>query len=226
MKKFKLNIQLFAEPGEIKTFTQEEVDKMIETRLKRENEKFEKAKKELERQHNESIEDYEERIKNANLTAEEKHKKELEKIQKDLDAKNAELSKIKTDEIKRTTLAKYKMPDKFLDRISGANEEEIEASVKGFAEIMGEYVKSLGASGVPGAMNGGSEDKKYTKEEFSKMTLSERTGLFNTNKKLYDELKGEEYGRRNKSRTFNNTRSIGRYGKTRITPQIGIWIFN
>ncbi|MBF1194912.1 MAG: phage capsid protein, partial [Fusobacterium periodonticum] len=72
MKKFKLNIQLFAEPGEIKTFTQEEVDKMIETRLKRENEKFEKAKKELERQHNESIEDYEERIKNANLTAEEK----------------------------------------------------------------------------------------------------------------------------------------------------------
>ena len=56
---------------------------------------------------------------------------------------------------------------------------------------MGEYVKSLGASGVPGAMNGGSEDKKYTKDDFSKMTLSERTELFNTNKKLYDELKGE-----------------------------------
>ena len=161
MKRFKLNIQQFAEPGEPKTFTQEEVDKMIETRLKRENEKFEKAKK------------------------------ELEKIQKDLDAKNAELTKIKTDEIKRTTLAKYKMPDKFLDRISGTNEEEIEASVKGFAEVMGEYVKGLGANGVPGAMNGGSEDKKYTKEEFSKMTLSERTELFNTNKKLYDELKGE-----------------------------------
>ena len=34
MKNFKLNIQLFAEPGEPKTFTQEEVDKMIETRLK------------------------------------------------------------------------------------------------------------------------------------------------------------------------------------------------
>lgn len=170
MKKFKLNIQLFAE-GEPKTFTQEEVDKMIETRLKRENEKFEKAKKELERKHDETIEDYEERIKNANLTAEEKHKKEIEKIQKDLDAKNAELSKIKTDEIKRTTLAKYKMPDKFLDRISGTNEEEIEASVKGFAEVMGEYVKSLGASGVPGAMNGGSNggaDKKVQLEELKK----------------------------------------------------------
>jgi len=171
MKDFKFNIQLFAEPGEPKTFTQEEVDKMIETRLKRENEKFEKAKKELERQHNESIEDYEERIKNANLTAEEKHKKEIDKIQKDLDAKNAELTKIKTDEIKKATLTKYKMPEKFLDRISGVTEEEIEASVKGFAEAMGEYVKGLGASGVPGAMNGGSNggaDKKVQLEELKK----------------------------------------------------------
>ena len=167
MKKFKINIQQFAEPEETKTYTQEEVDKMIDKRFARMKADFEKEKKELERKHNESIEDYEERIKNANLTAEEKHKKELEKIQKDLDAKNAELSKIKTDEIKRTTLAKYKIPDKFLDRISGANEEEIEASVKGFAETMGEYVKSLGASGVPGAMNGGSSgiDKKAKLEE-------------------------------------------------------------
>ena len=171
MKKFKLNIQLFGEPEEEKKFTQEEVDEMISKRFARLKTDFEKEKKELERKHNESIEDYEERIKNANLTAEEKHKKEIEKLQKDLDAKNAELSKIKTDEIKRTTLAKYKMPDKFLGRISGANEEEIEASVKGFAEAMGEYVKGLGASGVPGAMNGGSNggaDKKAQLEELKK----------------------------------------------------------
>ena len=191
MKRFKLNIQQFAEPGEPKTFTQEEVDEMINKRFARMKADFEKEKKELERKHNESIEDYEERIKNANLTAEEKHKKEIDKIQKDLDAKTAELTKIKTDEIKKATLTKYKMPEKFLDRISGNTEEEIEASVKGFAEAMGEYVKGLGASGVPGAMDGGSKDKKYTKEQFSKMTLSERTELFNTNKKLYDELKGE-----------------------------------
>ena len=174
MKRFKLNIQQFAEPGEPKTFTQEEVeevDEMINKRFARMKADFEKEKKELERKHNESIEDYEERIKNANLTAEEKHKKEIDKIQKDLDAKNAELTKIKTDEIKKATLTKYKMPDKFLDRISGVTEEEIEASVKGFAEVMGEYVKGLGASGVPGAMNGGSNggaDKKAQLEELKK----------------------------------------------------------
>ena len=171
MKNFKFNIQQFAESGEPKTFTQEEVDKMIETRLKRENEKFEKAKKELERKHDETIEDYEERIKNANLTAEEKHKKEIDKIQKELDARNAELTKIKTDEIKKATLIKYKIPEKFLDRISGITEEEIETSVKSFSETMGEYVKSLGASGVPGAMNGGSNggaNKKAQLEELKK----------------------------------------------------------
>ena len=154
-----------------KTFTQEEVDEMINKRFARMKADFEKEKKELERKHNESIEDYEERIKNANLTAEEKHKKEIDKIQKDLDAKTAELTKIKTDEIKKATLTKYKMPEKFLDRISGVTEEEIEASVKGFAEAMGEYVKGLGASGVPGAMNGGSNggaDKKAQLEELKK----------------------------------------------------------
>ena len=171
MKRFKFNIQQFAESGEPKTFTQEEVDEMINKRFARMKADFEKEKKELERKHNESIEDYEERIKNANLTAEEKHKKEIDKIQKDLDAKNAELTKIKTDEIKKATLTKYKMPEKFLDRISGVTEEEIEASVKGFAEAMGEYVKGLGANGVPGAMNGGSNggtDKKVQLEELKK----------------------------------------------------------
>ena len=198
MKYFKFNIQQFAEPGEPKTFTQEEVDKMIEARLKRENEKFEKFKTELERKHDETIEDYEERIKNANLTAEEKHKKEIDKIQKDLDAKNAELTKIKTDEIKRTTLAKYKIPDKFLDRISGTNEEEIEASVKGFAETIGEYVKSLGASGVPGAMNGGSNgggDKKAQLEELRKKAFESGSDIDRANyARAKQELKAENAG--------------------------------
>lgn len=192
------NIQQFAEPGEPKTFTQEEVDKMIETRLKRENEKFEKTKKELERQHNESIEDYEERIKNANLTAEEKHKKELEKIQKDLDAKNAELTKIKTDEIKKATLTKYKIPEKFLDRISGVTEEEIEASVKGFAEVMGEYVKGLGVNGVPGAMNGGSNggaDKKAQLEDLRKKAFESGSDIDRANYvRAKQELKAENAG--------------------------------
>ena len=67
------------------TFTQEQVDEMIKERIARERKKFESEKKELERKHGETIEDYETRINNANLTAEEKHKKEIDKTLEKID---------------------------------------------------------------------------------------------------------------------------------------------
>lgn len=167
------NIQLFAEGGEEKKFTQEDVNKMIEERVAREKKKFETEKKELERKHGETIEEYEERIKNANLTAEEKHKKELEKIQKDLEEKNAELSTIKTNELKKAALVKYKLPESFLTSISGTTEEEIENSVKAFSENIGAYMKSHTA-GTPDALNGGSggdTDKKVLLDNLKKKAM-------------------------------------------------------
>ena len=158
-----LNIQLFAEGD--KTFTQEEVDKMINDRLARERKKFDSEKKELERKHNESIEDYEERIKTANMTAEEKFKLELEKRDKLLAEKDGALNKIKVDGIKRNVLSKYKLPEKFMSRISGETEEDIEASVKDFNEVMGEYIKSQ-AGGTPNDLNGGSKGDKEPKDNF------------------------------------------------------------
>ena len=148
-----LNIQLFADD---KTFTQEEVDKMINDRLARERKKFDTEKKELERKHNESIEDYEERIKTANMTAEEKFKLELEKRDKLLAEKDGALNKIKVDGIKKNVLSKYKLPEKFMSRISGETEEDIETSVKEFNEVMGEYIKSQ-AGGTPTNLEGGSK---------------------------------------------------------------------
>lgn len=141
-----------------KTFTQEEVDKMINDRLARERKKFDTEKKELERKHNESIEDYEERIKTANMTAEEKFKLELEKRDKLIAEKDGALKKIEVDGIKRSVLSKYKLPEKFMSRISGETEEDIETSVKEFNEVMGEYIKSQ-AGGTPTNLDGGSKGK-------------------------------------------------------------------
>ncbi|WP_270749677.1 capsid assembly scaffolding protein Gp46 family protein [Fusobacterium hominis] len=143
---------------DIKTFTQEEVNKMIEDRLAREKKKFEAEKKELERQHGESIEDYEERIRNANLTAEEKYQKELAKLKKDIEQRDAELTTIKSNEIKGNMLDKYKLSRKFLNRITGNTEEEIENSVKEFSEAIGEYMKNLGG-GTPPNLTGTEEAK-------------------------------------------------------------------
>ena len=140
-----------------KTFTQEEVDKMINDRLARERKKFDTEKKELERKHNESIEDYEERIKTANMTAEEKYKLELDKRDKLIAEKDGALKKIEVDGIKRSVLSKYKLPEKFMSRISGETEEDIETSVKEFNEVMGEYIKSQ-AGGTPTNLEGGSKE--------------------------------------------------------------------
>lgn len=144
--------------AEDKTFTQEELDKIVADRIAREHKKFEAEKKELERKHNESIEDYEERIKNANLTSEEKYQKELAKLKKDIEERDTQLSTIKSNEIKRGMLDKYKLSPKFLNRITGTTEEEIENSVKEFSESISEYVKTLGG-GVPKNLSGADNSK-------------------------------------------------------------------
>ena len=158
-----LNIQLFADGD--KTFTQEEVDKLIADRLARAEKKFNLEKKELERKHNESIEDYEERIKTANMTAEEKFKLELEKRDKLIAEKDGALKKIEIDGLKKSVLSKHKLPEKFMSRISGETEEEIENSVKDFNDALGEYIKSQ-AGGTPDNLNGGSKGDKEPKDNF------------------------------------------------------------
>ena len=145
------------------TFTQEQVDEMIEKRIARERKKFETEKKELERKHGETIEDYEARINNANLTAEEKYNKSLAELQKQLENSNSELATMKTNELKKAALGKYKIPDSFLGSISGNTEEEIENSVKSFSENLSSYLKTQ-SGGTPNSLNGGSEGEENKKD--------------------------------------------------------------
>lgn len=162
---------------EEKTFTQEEIDKIVADRLTREQKKWDAKVKELERKHNESIEDYEERIKTANMTADEKYKLDLAKYQKQLEEKEGALKTIQVNSLKQSVLSKYKLPDKFINRVSGETEEDIEKSVKELQEAMGEYFKSQGA-GTPTDLNGGSKDlKTVTYDDYLKMSSDERNKL-------------------------------------------------
>ena len=145
------------------TFTQEQVDEMIKERIARERKKFETEKKELERKHGETIEDYEARINNANLTAEEKYNKSLAELQKQLEASNSELATMKTNELKKATLGRYKIPDSFLGSISGNTEEEIENSVKSFSGNLSTYLKTQ-SGGIPNNLNGGSNGEENKKD--------------------------------------------------------------
>lgn len=145
------------------TFTQEQVDEMIKERIARERKKFESEKKELERKHGETIEDYEARINNANLTAEEKYNKSIAELQKQLETSNTELATLKTNEMKKAVLGKYKIPDNFLGSITGNTQEEIEDSVKSFSENLSSYLKTQ-SGGIPNSLNGGSEGEKNKRD--------------------------------------------------------------
>ena len=145
------------------TFTQEQVDEMIKERIARERKKFESEKKELERKHGETIEDYETRINNANLTAEEKYNKSIAELQKQLDTSHTELATMKTNEMKKAILGKYKIPDSFSGSITGNTQEEIEDSVKSFSENLSSYLKTQ-SGGTPNSLNGGSEGEKDKKD--------------------------------------------------------------
>jgi len=142
------------EPGE-KTFTQAEVDQMIKDRLARENKTHEKAIKDLQMKHGETVQEYEERIKTASMSAEEKYKYELEKYKTQVSEYTGKIKALEIDGVKKSVLSKSGLSEKFLNKVSGETPEEIENSVNELKEIMAEYLKGQ-AGGTPNNLNGGS----------------------------------------------------------------------
>ena len=137
--------------------------KWLKKGLQEKEKSVESEKKELEKKHGEMIEEYETRINNANLTVEEKYNKSLAELQKQLDTSNTELATLKTNEMKKAILGKYKIPDSFLGSITGNTQEEIEDSVKSFSENLSSYLKTQ-SGGTPNSLNGGSEGEKDKKD--------------------------------------------------------------
>ena len=90
---------------------------------------------------------------------------ELEKRDKLIAEKDGALKKIEIDGLKKSVLSKHKLPEKFMSRISGETEEEIENSVKDFNDALGEYIKSQ-AGGTPNNLDGGSKGDKEPKDNF------------------------------------------------------------
>lgn len=144
------------EVKEEKTFTQAELDKAIADRLAREKKAHEKAMKDLEMKHGETVQEYEERIKTANMTAEEKYKYELEKLKAQNSEYTGKIKAMEVDSIKKSVLSKNGLSEKFLGKVSGETTEEIEASAKELKESMEEYYKGL-AGGTPNKLDGGSK---------------------------------------------------------------------
>lgn len=165
---------------EVKTFTQEEVDKIIAKRIAREKKDIE-AKIEAERKQAEEL---------AKLSEQEKASKLLEIKEKELEEKIKAFENEKLLNETSKQLASKNLPIEFAEILKGADAETTFENIKVFEEkfnaaleikvnerLKGKVPKV--ATKVAGTI---------TKEDFDKMSYADRVKLFNENKELYNQL--------------------------------------
>ena len=162
---------------EEKTFTQEEVNKMIEKRLARE-----KAKAEQERLEAEEL---------AKLSEAERQKKLFEKQVAEFEAERAEWQASKLKEETRNQLRERNMLSDFDEFVLGADAEATLDKLNRFETLLNRAVElavnerlkgkapKTSASGSSGEM---------TKEQFRKLNIVEKQALLASNPTLFTEL--------------------------------------
>lgn len=165
-----------------KTFTQAEVDDLIKNRLARAN-KDKPSKEELEAYNLWKETQKTEQEKQAELIAKAKEAQtEAEKKYLDLEAKYSAMGLgVKTDSINDViTLAKAKVSDDVT--LTQAIEKVIEA----YPHFKKDANVKTGATPLNPESN--SNSAGITKEQFKKMSYSERVNLYNKDKDLYNQL--------------------------------------
>ena len=165
----------------VKTFTQEEVDKMIQKRLSRERKDIE-AKIEAERREAEEL---------AKLSEAEKQKKLFEKQVAEFEAtkKAFEQEKLLNETSKQ--LASKNLPIEFAEMLKAEDAESTFENIKIFEakfneaveKLVNERLKGKTPKAQTGAVDG------VTKEAFNKMSYKERLELYNSDPELYNKLK-------------------------------------
>lgn len=169
---------------EEKLFNQEQVNKIVQERLAKETAK---AQRELE-------EKLAEAEKLRKMNADEKSKYEAEKIKEENEKLKAQLNQMNMVKEVNSMLSEsnIRLADELVILLIGKDAESTKTNVENFTKSFNEAVelkvKEM-LKGTPQKKLGG--NAQLTKEEFNKMSYSERVELYNTNKGLYDQLKGE-----------------------------------
>ena len=169
------------EAKEVKTFTQDEVDKMISKRLQRERKDIE-AKIEAERKQAEEL---------AKLSEQEKASKLLELKEKEL---NDKIRAFENERLLNETskqLASKNLPIEFAEMLKGNDAEKTFENIQLFEAKFNEAVEKVVTERLRGNVpktTTSSSVASITKEQFKKMDLMQRQELFNNDRELYNEL--------------------------------------
>ena len=161
------------EVKEEKTFTQAELDKILNKKFAQWQKKTEEAKAEAERK--------------AKLTEAEKlaeERKEFEAMRKQFEYEKRVNSTSKT-------LASNNLPVEFADFLIGDTDEATTQRVDLFKNAFNEAVEKLVNERLKGSVpkvSTGTKNNTITKEQFNKMGLAQRQKLFTEDRDLYNKL--------------------------------------
>ena len=169
------------EVKEVKTFTQEEVDKMISKRLQRERKDIE-AKIEAERKEAEEL---------AKLSEAEKQRKLFEKQVKEFEETKRAFENERLLNETSKQLASKSLPIEFAEMLKGNDAEKTFENIQLFEAKFNEAVEKVVTERLRGNVpktTTSLNNTSITKEQFNKMDLAQRQKLFNDNRELYNEL--------------------------------------
>lgn len=167
------------EAKEVKTFTQDEVDKMISKRLQRERKDIE-AKIEAERKDAEEL---------AKLSEAEKQKKLFEKQVREFEEtkKAFEAERLLNETSKQ--LAAKNLPIEFAEMLKGEDAESTFNNINVFEAKFNEALEKMVTERLRGATpKVATTSTGITKEDFKKMNMIQRQKLYVENRELYNEL--------------------------------------
>lgn len=149
-----------------KTFTQEELERILAERLKREREKYKdydelkKAAEELRK------------IKESQMSEQEKLQMRLAEIEREKLERERELAELKTSLVKQKVLNELGLPLSLADRIFGETEEEIRQDAEELKKLLGLQANTkIGTGTNPAGGNKGT--RTFTKEEIARMSPEE-----------------------------------------------------
>lgn len=167
------------------TFTQEEVNEIVKSRLSRKDNEF---KKELDKLVNEKLA---EAKRHEQLTEEQKEAERLQNLAKELEDKQRELDFRDRFSEAESGLRKIDLDPRFAQWLVNEDKETTESNIKEFQSLFDKAVELRSVDKLRGKTpkaNKTQKSKGVTKEEYNNMGYSERMALKAKDPALYEQL--------------------------------------
>ena len=193
-----MNLQLFAEdtePEEVKTFTEEEFNKRLQSETdRRVTEAIKKREEKLREEMTEKIEAEKKQAEElAKLSEKEKAEKLFQMEKEKFEAERKEFERARLELEASKILDERKLPVKFTKYVVAQDAETTLKNIDSFQSEWQEAIQREIDSRLKGKTpqkNGNAEVTGVTKEQFKKMGYTQRLELKNSNPELYNQLLG------------------------------------